>query len=332
MTSAPGPRILTNIARFALHRLGGLRPLIWSSRNRFRILTYHRFSPAVFPKGPEILERQCAFLRRRFHPVPLAEIARSLETGAPLPPKALAVTVDDGYRDFFLDGFPIFRRWQIPVTVYLVTDFLDGKLWPWWNQVDYAARHGRAARVSLSLFADRAGQELPLGTGDERERAAVVIGGQLVKAPHRVRLAFLEALPALFDVEIPPQPPPEHAALTWDEVRQLAAAGVEFGSHTRTHPILPNMEDRSLAEEEIAGSKARIEQELERPVIHFCYPNGDYDDATVAAVARCGFQTAVTIRRGCNAPREDRYLLKRLSVDPGGSDEYFRESVAGLHN
>jgi len=321
-----------NIARFGLHRLGGLRLLIWSSRSRFRILTYHRFSPAVFPGAPETLDRQCAFLRRRFHPVPLAEIARSFETGAPLPPKALAVTVDDGYRDFFLDGFPVFRKWQIPVTVFLMTDFLDRKLWPWWNRVDYAARNGRAARVRLSLLPGRAAEELPLETGEQREHAAAAIRDQLVKVPHRVRLAFLEALPGLFDVAIPPQPPPEHAALTWDDVRQLAAAGVEFGSHTRTHPILPSVEDRSLVEEELAGSKARIEQELGRPAIHFCYPNGDHDDATVAAVARCGFQTAVTIRKGLNAPRENRYLLKRVSLDPDCPDEYFREAVVGLHN
>jgi peptidoglycan/xylan/chitin deacetylase (PgdA/CDA1 family) len=332
MTAAPPPGALKSIARFGLHSLGGLRPLIWSSRKRFRILTYHRFSPAVHPGAPGAIEKQCAFLRRRFHPVPLADIARSLATGAPLPPHALAVTVDDGYRDFLLDGFPAFRKWRIPVTVFLMTDFVDGKLWPWWNQVDYAARLGRAARVRLSLLPGQAGQELPLETEEQREHAAAVIRGQMVKVPNRTRRAFLETLPALFDVEIPPQPPPEHAALTWDDVRQLASAGVEFGAHTKTHPILPNVEDAKLVEEEIAGSKARIEQALGRPAIHFCYPNGDYDDATVAAVARCGFQTAVTIRRGLNTPRENRYLLKRISLDTDYADDYFREAVVGLHN
>ncbi|HEY1221724.1 MAG TPA: polysaccharide deacetylase family protein [Bryobacteraceae bacterium] len=330
MIAAPLPIALKRIARFGLHRLGGLHPLIWNSRKQFRILTYHRFPPLDHPEALRTLDGQCAFLKRQFRPLSLSEIARSLDTGAPLPPGALAVTVDDGYRDFLADGFPIFQKWQIPVTVFLMTDFLDRKLWPWWNQVEYALLHGRANRVRLALLRDRAGRELPLQTEEQRRRAEFAIHQQVVEIPSRRRIEFVDSLADLFDVEIPKQPPPEHAALTWDEVRRLADAAVEFGSHTRTHPILP-LEDEELVEEEIAGSKARIEQELGRPAIHFCYPNGDYNDAVVAAVARCGFRTAVTVDPGLNTRHANRYLLKRLSVHPALPDEYFREHIAGMH-
>jgi len=185
--------------------------------------------------------------------------------------------------------------------------------------------------VRLSLLQDRAGQELPLETVEQRRHAEAVICAQAVKIPDRQRLAFLHRLPQLFELDIPQQPPPEHAALTWDEVRRLASQGVEFGAHTRTHPILPSMEDGESVEEEIAGSKARIEEELGRPAIHFCYPNGDYNGAVVDAVARCGFQTAVTVEGGLNTRRANPYLLKRLSVDPDVPDEYFREQVVGMH-
>jgi peptidoglycan/xylan/chitin deacetylase (PgdA/CDA1 family) len=332
MRSAPLPTTLKRIARFGLHRLGGLQPLIWSSRKQFRILTYHRFSPLQHPGALETLDRQCAFLKRQFHPVALSDIARSLDTDAPLPPGALTVTVDDGYRDFLLDGFPIFQKWQIPVTVFLMTDFLDRKTWPWWNQVSYATEHGRAGRVRLSLLPDLAERELLLETEEQRRHAAKVIGAQVVTIPNRCRLALLDRLADLFDVEIPCQPPPEHAALTWDDVRRLAGAGVEFGSHTKTHPVLPLVEDEELVEEEIAGSKARIEEELGRPIIHFCYPNGDYNGAVLGVLTRCGFQTAVTIEAGLNTRRANRYLLKRLGVDPDLLDEYYREEVVGMHN
>jgi peptidoglycan/xylan/chitin deacetylase (PgdA/CDA1 family) len=321
---------MKRIARFALHRLGGLRPLIWTSRERFRILTYHRFSVPGLPGAMETLDRQCAFLRRHFQPVPLAEIARSLDTGAPLPPGAVAVTVDDGYRDFLLDAFPVFEKWRIPATVFLMTDFIDRKTWPWWSQVEYAVRHGRARRVRLCFPPNLPERELPLESREQRQRAEAVIREQLVKIPGRERLAFMESLAGIFDLEIPREAPPEHAALTWDDVRRLTGAGVEFGAHTKTHPILP-LEDEASIEEEIAGSKARIEEEVGQPALHFCYPNGDYNDAAIAAVARCGFQTAVTIHSGLNAPRANRYLLKRLSIDFDSTDAYFREHVAGMH-
>jgi peptidoglycan/xylan/chitin deacetylase (PgdA/CDA1 family) len=321
---------LKRIARLGVHRMGGLQSLIWGSRKRFRILTYHRFLPLQHPGALETLDRQCAFLKEQFHLLPLSEIARSLDTGAPLPPRALTVTVDDGYRDFFSDGFPIFQKWQIPVTVFLMTDFLDGKLWPWWSQLQYAMQHGSAGRVRLSLSPDGAEQELPLETEDQRQRADLAIRNHVVRIPTRRRIEFLDRLADLFGVEIPQQPPLEHAALTWDEVRRLASAGVEFGSHTKTHPILP-LEDEELVKEELAGSKARIEQELGRPTIHFCYPNGDYSDVVVAAVERCGFQTAVTLDAGLNTRRANRYLLKRLTMDPDLPDEYFREHAVGMH-
>jgi peptidoglycan/xylan/chitin deacetylase (PgdA/CDA1 family) len=278
----------------------------------------------------ETLDRQCAFLRRHFQPVPLAEIARSLDTGAPLPPGAVAVTVDDGYRDFLLDAFPVFEKWRIPATVFLMTDFIDRKTWPWWSQVEYAVRHGRARRVRLCFPPNLPERELPLESREQRQRAEAVIREQLVKIPGRERLAFMESLAGIFDLEIPREAPPEHAALTWDDVRRLTGAGVEFGAHTKTHPILP-LEDEASIEEEIAGSKARIEEEVGQPALHFCYPNGDYNDAAIAAVARCGFQTAVTIHSGLNAPRANRYLLKRLSIDFDSTDAYFREHVAGMH-
>jgi peptidoglycan/xylan/chitin deacetylase (PgdA/CDA1 family) len=106
---------------------------------------------------------------------------------------------------------------------------------------------------------------------------------------------------------------------------------VEFGAHSKSHPILPLVEDEALVEEEIGGSKARVEQELGRPAIHFCHPNGDYDDAIVGMVARRGFQTAVVVDAGLNAPAANPYRLQRLSVDCDLSDEYFRELLAGMH-
>jgi len=328
---AAAPNALKRFARFGLHRLGGLRPLIWSSRKRFRILTYHRLSSVLYPGAAAALDRQCAFLRSQFHPLPLSEIARSLNTGAALPPGALAVTVDDGYRDFLVDGFPIFRKWRIPVTVFLMTDFVDRKLWPWWNQVAYAAQHGRARRVRLSLTPKRDEQQLPLETEVQRQSAADAICALVKKLPNRGRLAFLDRLAELFELEMPRQAPPEHAPLTWDDARRLAADGVEFGAHTKTHPILPRVEDEELIVDEIAGSKARVEQELGRPAIHFCYPNGDYNSEGVDVVARCGFQSAVTVDAGLNTRRADRYLLKRLPVALDLPDEYFREQVAGMH-
>lgn len=322
--------LLKTIARVGLHHCGILPAIRWNSRAQFSILTYHRFSPALYPGGRETMERQCAYLKRAYRVVPLAEIGESLRSGKPLPRRALAVTIDDGYRDFLLDAVPVFQSFRIPSTMFLMTDFIDGKEWPWWNKVAYAAEHSPAKTVRVSMSGE-AGRDFHLRTAAQREHAAEEICAQVTRLPNRSRLAFIRTLPEVFQVGLPDNAPPGMEPLSWDEVRSLTGKGVEFGAHTKTHPVLPSVEDEDEIFEEIAGSKSRIDEELGRPTLHFCYPNGDFNDTVVRAVDRCGFETAVTTVPGFNATGEDRYRLKRFSVELNLPDPYFREQVAGLH-
>jgi len=101
--------------------------------------------------------------------------------------------------------------------------------------------------------------------------------------------------------------------LSWPEAREMAEAGVVFGSHTRTHVRLTECSDRRLREE-VAGSKKRIEDELGREVRHFCYPYGAHDDRVVEAVAEAGYLTACTTLRGAVRPGADPLRLPRLTV------------------
>jgi len=74
-----------------------------------------------------------------------------LRDGAPLPPNALAITVDDGYRDFLHNGYPIFKAHRIPVTQFLVSGFVDKKLWLWWDQVRWMVERSRVTPFYLPI-------------------------------------------------------------------------------------------------------------------------------------------------------------------------------------
>jgi len=147
------------------------------------------------------------------------------------------------------------------------------------------------------------------------------------------RRELVDSLPRLLKSEIPEQAPPDYRSLSWDEVRSLAASGVEFGAHTKTHPILSALTDPEELREEIAGSKVRIESELDRPVLHFCYPNGkmrDIGPAAAEAVRAAGMRTAVTAEPGLNHGHQDAFLLHRVAADPSQEAMYFARRVAGL--
>jgi peptidoglycan/xylan/chitin deacetylase (PgdA/CDA1 family) len=314
---------IKSVIRQSVHSLGGMQFARLLNRRGTRILMYHRF-----PVDTQALEWQCAHIRKHYQPVQLDDWA-SNANGTSVT-NSLIVTVDDGYRDFLLYGFPVFRAFDIPCTVYLVSDFLDGKLWLWWDQLAHAFRH--TTRDSLTFTLDR--EELSFRLTDEAQRTALGadIAIRLTQVTNSERLRLVKLIPELLDVEIPATSPAEYEPLKWDEVRRLAKDGVAFGAHTMTHPILSRIGESQNKREEIEGSQRRIQQELDQPVRHFCYPNGlndDFDEETVELVKRAGFKTATTTERGLNFRGSHPFELRRLGIDPDLPRNYFTELLAG---
>jgi peptidoglycan/xylan/chitin deacetylase (PgdA/CDA1 family) len=122
------------------------------------------------------------------------------------------------------------------------------------------------------------------------------------------------------------QPP----LLSWDEVRDLARTPlISFGAQTRTHPILPRLDDAS-AWAEIEGSKLDLERQLDEPVTTFCYPGGLYGQREVELVERAGFALGLTCEPGVNTSEQGRASLLRTMIDRRDSLEDFRAKLAGL--
>jgi peptidoglycan/xylan/chitin deacetylase (PgdA/CDA1 family) len=241
------------------------------------------------------------------------------------------VTVDDGYRDFHETGYPIFAEYGIPVTVYLVTDFVDGKLWLWFDRVVHAFRQATISAACVPL-PDGKMFECKLESDASRRAAGQRLADLAVSWSDEDRRKLAGDLSYLLQTEDRRHAPPEYQPMSWAAVRTLAASGVEFGAHTKTHPILSALADPQQLREEITGSKARIEAELNRPVLHFCYPNGmmrDIGPAAAAAVREAGLRTAVTAEPGLNHHHSDAFLLRRIPVDPSQGDWDYRRLLTG---
>ena len=81
--------------------------------------------------------------------------------------------------------------------------------------------------------------------------------------------------------------------MTEGQIKELAAAGNEIGSHTVTHPSLEKLSSGKL-ETELVDSKAALEKLTGRAVISLCYPAGKFSDVVEKAVEQAGYKTAVT--------------------------------------
>jgi peptidoglycan/xylan/chitin deacetylase (PgdA/CDA1 family) len=93
----------------------------------------------------------------------------------------------------------------------------------------------------------------------------------------------------------------------------MAEEGIEFGSHTRSHPFLTQIAPEA-AREEIAASRHELEERVGRPVIAFAYPDGRFDETIERLVEEAGYACAFQTRRLSRADRDSRYALPRRPV------------------
>ncbi len=101
--------------------------------------------------------------------------------------------------------------------------------------------------------------------------------------------------------------------LSENEMLEMKAAGMNFGSHSLSHPDLTGVFQRQ-AEEEIYGSKKALERELGTPVTDFCYPGGTNDRNIENIIANSGYETATTTVDKVVSGPTDPFRLNRLNI------------------
>jgi peptidoglycan/xylan/chitin deacetylase (PgdA/CDA1 family) len=116
--------------------------------------------------------------------------------------------------------------------------------------------------------------------------------------------------------------------LSWHEVDQIAATGVEVGAHSRNHPHLDTV-GRERLRREIRQSRADVEQRLGRPCRSFAYPHGSYTRTVRDLVAATGFSSAVAVRNAFSHEADDVFALARLTVRRDAEPEKLADWLAG---
>lgn len=311
-----------------LWRAGLTRPAR-AGAGRLTVVTLHRVLPAAlrdeYPlRALAVTVEELAFLAgwlaEHYTCAPLAEAWARLAGGERPARPLLAVTFDDGQLDNHLHARPVLERAGLRATFFVPVEAAERGA-PLW--------HDRLAFAALRLLREgRADPALPGGgAGGEPAAAAAAVVARAKRLPAAEREALVERVERAAGG---PARPAWDGAMGWDQLRALAAAGHEIGSHTLTHPLLPGLDDARL-EAEVAGSRARLEAALGVPCRSFCYPNGDCDDRVVAAVRRAGYEVAVTTAWGPNRPGADPLRLTRCDLQgPTSRDRGGRLSPARL--
>lgn len=284
--------------------------------SRLLVLCYHNVDGTwCFPAGPGAgrkgLETQLRWLRRLFTVLPLEDAVARLADGRPLPPRAAAITFDDGYRDNLTQAVPMLERLGLPATFFLVPGLLSNESVPWWEVISWAVARATATTLAWG------GQQWTLGTGAER----TAVTNEVQRRLKRLSAAERDATVAELAGQLEPAGSAPSAAelfLDWDEARELLRRGFSIGSHTCGHAILSG-ETPADQRWDLLESRRLLAERFAVEVDLLAYPNGtsaDYDRHTLDAASHAGYAAALTTTEGFNRPSTPALELKRVVMYP----------------
>lgn len=308
----------------ARQAVGLNRPRGW------RILMYHRvidpervpypLEPGMYVR-PATFKMQMEYLKQRCNIVPLDELVAAIEEGREPSPGTVAVTFDDGWKDNYENAFPVLRELEIPATIFLATGYISTPKLFWTDELSLviteARRHSALNREALDEIFHAHGLTDPFHSAwnaraDGNSRAQEAFSALLARAkllPPKLRQQLLTALSAAAPNSSPPPPP---AFMSWENVEEMSALSVTFGSHTHSHTPLTELSAEALRSE-LETSYAALKKHSARITPVLCPPGGYRDRNTDLALKEAGVRRIVGV-----SPHTDRTgavsLLGRIGV------------------
>ncbi len=209
-------------------------------------------------------------------------------------------TLDDGYRDNRDFALPVMREFGAPFTVYVASDFAEGTGRLWWIALEMVIAGAAVIEARIGDVATRLDASTPAAKQAAFDRLHDWL--RALPGEHDVRreITALCARHGVDETAIA-----RDLCMSWDELKAFADDPlVTIGAHSITHCNLAKQSEE-IAHQEMTTSRARIEDALQRPVLHLAYPYGDRHAAgprEFALARAAGFKTAVTTRPGMIFP------------------------------
>lgn len=301
------------------------------------VLTYHSvgepgpdypFDPEVIDATPGQFRAQMRAVAEHCTVVGIDEVCAALR-GDPLPPNAVLITFDDGYKTCLEVALPILREFDLRAVFFIATDYVGNRKLYWWDRVHYLVKHSPLPALELDYPERR--------TIDLGDRAAAIDALiKIIKNEHGLDLAhFLDQLTAAsatpWDSTIE-RSLCDDLIMTWDEVRAMRDAGMDIESHTRTHRVLQTLDNDALRDE-LAGSRADLAAALGTPPRTVAYPVGRtiaHLPGIRAAVESAGYTAGFSNASGINYMwrKPDPLDIRRIAIDRSQSLAMFRAQLA----
>jgi peptidoglycan/xylan/chitin deacetylase (PgdA/CDA1 family) len=316
--------------------IGNLTKSFYAGKGQILIL--HRVVPKITKErihnhlsleiSPEHLEDIFMYFKRKNYDfIDLDTLPLWLETNLRTKKKFVIFTFDDGYKDNLQFAYPVFKKHNIPFTIYITSSIPDRRAIIWWyiledlilkyDKIQYSFSVGSVNARCLSHI--------------EKEKTFIRIRKLITKLNSMNLEKELTDFFSSFGYNVH-----DHRVemgLTWDELAELVKDPiVTIGAHTLNHYNLCNL----TAEQsffEIMESKMILEKRLNIKVNHFSYPFGEFLTRDIEFVKQCNFLTATTTDDANIFYNHLNHLftLPRITINALTTDEVLNLQVDGFY-
>lgn len=206
--------------------------------------------------------------------------------------KQVVFTLDDGYKDNFEIAYPIFKKFNIPFTIYVTTSFPNKEALLWW----YLLEDFILANDEISF--------------DQNEKYLCHSIEQKTDLFLKIRTKILSLEQCDLSNELTRmfshhnfdwKAKCDELAMSWEDIVSLSKDPlVTIGGHTKNHYALSKLCESEIIEE-VAGANQLIESNIKKNVSHFAYPFGTSSEVGITefnVIKELGFKTATTTRHG----------------------------------
>ncbi len=284
--------------------LSGAGRLFPSAAGRGVIFTLHHVRPvlnydfepnALLSVTPEFLDEAVAAARRcGLHPVHLEDLPSLLANSSDTR-KFACFTLDDGYRDNEKYAAPVFRKYDVPYTIFIAPGFVERTRTMWWETAEKLTRTASSFAFDFGRGVESVRSSSRIEKFMAFERLAVFVQN----TDEDEAVARIDSAAKAFGVD--PESIVDREIMTARELQNLVADPlVRLGAHTTTHPNLARVAAERLRQE-LEQSAARVADYSGREPKALAYPYGGKHAGGVReakAAMEAGFTVAVTTQPG----------------------------------
>ncbi|MDT0645905.1 polysaccharide deacetylase family protein [Zunongwangia sp. F260] len=259
-------------------------------KNRLRVLAYHDII------DPVTFESQLLWLKTNYHIIDISTLRDHLFYNKELRANSLLITLDDGDKTVYTNGLPIFKKYQIPVCLFIITELISTNKDFWWNTIIKNEKKKGYSQVEIMKIVNKNKSML-----------------------NKQRIEFLKQYPLTYQDQ-----------LTTSEIRELKGNRVYIGNHSHTHPMFDKLDKDELLEE-LNQAGLLFKKNGIGDFSVFAYPNGNFNESAENLLLDNGIEIAFLFDHKINEKKINPLRISRIAVDSDTPLPEFKTKVSGLH-